>query len=45
MKERDCGTFDLKAGDNELSVTVVGANPKAAKNYMFGLDYVLLKPE
>jgi hypothetical protein len=39
------GTFDLRKGANELSAVVVGANPKAEKQYMFGLDYILLKPE
>jgi hypothetical protein len=43
-EERDLGTFDLSAGANELSVTVVGANPGAEKGYMFGLDYLLLRP-
>ena len=38
------GEFDLKAGENQLTVTVVGANEKAEKSYMFGLDYLLLKP-
>lgn len=42
--EIDLGTFDLKAGANELSITVVGANPAAVKGYMFGLDYLMLKP-
>ena len=42
--ERLLGEFELKAGDNEFSVTVVGANEKAVKSYMFGLDYLLLKP-
>jgi hypothetical protein len=42
--EIDLGTFELKAGENELSVTVIGANEKALKAYMFGLDYLLLKP-
>jgi hypothetical protein len=43
-REMELGVFDLKQGDNELSVTVVGANDKAIKSYMFGLDYLLLKP-
>jgi hypothetical protein len=43
-KEVDLGAFDLKAADNEFSATVVGANDKAIKAYMFGLDYLLLKP-
>ncbi|MBI5385363.1 MAG: DUF2961 domain-containing protein [Verrucomicrobia bacterium] len=42
--ERDLGVFELKAGVNEFSATVVGANEKAIKSYMFGLDYLLLKP-
>jgi hypothetical protein len=42
--ETELGVFELKSGDNELSVTVIGANEKAIKAYMFGLDYVLLKP-
>lgn len=43
-QEIELGVFDLRQGDNELSVTVVGASPKAIKAYMFGLDYLLLKP-
>ncbi len=43
-KEIDLGEFELKAGDNEFSATVTGANEKAVKAYMFGLDYLLLKP-
>jgi hypothetical protein len=43
-KEIDLGVFELKAGDNEFSATVTGANEKAVKAYMFGLDYLLLKP-
>lgn len=42
--EKNLGTFELKPGDNEFSTTVVGANEKAVKSYMFGLDYLLLKP-
>ena len=43
-KELDLGVFDLKQGDNDFTVTVTGANDKAIKTYMFGLDYLLLKP-
>jgi hypothetical protein len=43
-KEMDLGVFDLKQGDNEFSATVIGANEKAIKSYMLGLDYLLLKP-
>ena len=42
-KEINLGTFSLKEGQNVLSVTVTGANTKAVKSYMFGLDYLLLK--
>jgi hypothetical protein len=42
--EIDLGVFDLKAGDNEFSATVMGANDKAVKSYMLGLDYLLLRP-
>jgi len=43
-REMDLGVFELKPGENEFSATVVGANEKAIKSYMFGLDYLLLKP-
>jgi hypothetical protein len=36
------GEFALKKGNNELQITIKGANPKAAKSYMFGLDYIYL---
>jgi hypothetical protein len=42
-KEIDLGTFDLKQGDNEFSATINGANPRAEKSYMLGLDYLRLK--
>ena len=42
--EMSLGTFNLRQGPNRLSAVVVGANPKAQKEYMFGLDYILLKP-
>jgi hypothetical protein len=42
--EIDLGVFDLKDGDNEFSATVTGANPRAVKSYMLGLDYLLLRP-
>ncbi len=43
-KEVDLGVWDLRKGNNYLTVTVVGANPKAVKAYMFGLDYIRLVP-
>ncbi len=42
-KETNLGIFDLKAGDNEFSATAIGANEKAIKSYMLGLDYLMLK--
>ena len=37
------GTFELRQGPNQLSAVVVGANPKAQKQYMLGLDYIRLQ--
>jgi hypothetical protein len=36
------GTHKLSAGTHKLAVTIVGANPKAAQAFMFGLDYIFL---
>jgi len=38
------GTRDLTAGQHKLTVEITGANDKAIKVYMFGLDYVKLAP-
>jgi hypothetical protein len=38
------GEHDLTAGEHKLTVEIMGANDKAIKNYMFGLDYVKLDP-
>jgi hypothetical protein len=43
--EIELGTFDLKAGENRLAITVAGANEKARKAYMVGLDYLMIKPK
>ncbi|MGE0479595.1 MAG: glycoside hydrolase family 172 protein [Phycisphaerae bacterium] len=43
--ELDLGLFTLKKGVNQLRVTAVGANEKAIKNYMFGLDYIRIEPK
>lgn len=40
--EIDLGVHELKAGANRLEVTIAGANPQAAKEHMFGLDYLRL---
>ncbi len=34
------GVFDLPAGENVLTVEIVGKNERAIPGYMFGLDYV-----
>lgn len=34
------GVFDLPAGENILTVEIVGKNPQAVPGYMFGLDYL-----
>jgi putative heme-binding domain-containing protein len=39
------GVHELSAGEHKLVVTIVGANAKAVKNHMFGLDYVVLTPQ
>jgi D-arabinan exo alpha-(1,3)/(1,5)-arabinofuranosidase (non-reducing end) len=37
------GTHELDAGSHVLRVEIVGANEKAVKKYMFGLDYLKLE--
>jgi len=39
----DLGTFSLKKGPNQLVVEIVGANDRAVKRHMFGLDYLRLE--
>ena len=36
------GVHDLSAGQHKLTVEITGANARAEKSYMFGLDYVKL---
>ena len=43
LTEIDLGSFDLKAGQNRLTIEMVGANAQAIKSYMFGLDYIKVK--
>lgn len=38
------GTLALNKGNHKLTVEIVGANARAHKHYMFGLDQVVLKP-
>jgi hypothetical protein len=37
------GAHELKKGDHRLTLEIVGANEKAVKSYMAGLDYVKLE--
>ncbi|NLH15401.1 MAG: DUF2961 domain-containing protein [Phycisphaerae bacterium] len=37
------GTRELTAGEHVFKAEIVGANDKAVKSYMFGLDYLLLE--
>ena len=38
------GPRDLTAGDHKLTIEITGANAKAIKSYLVGLDYVKLIP-
>ena len=38
------GERELSGGEHKLTIEVIGANEKAIKNYMSGLDYVKLEP-
>ena len=38
------GTHELTAGEHKLTVEIVGANEKAVKAYMFGLDRIIAMP-
>ena len=40
--ELDFGTHALSVGEHKLAVEITGANSKAVKSFMFGLDYVKL---
>jgi hypothetical protein len=37
------GEHELSAGQHRLTIEITGANPKAVKSYMTGLDYVKLE--
>jgi len=39
----DMGIHELSKGEHKLRVEIVGANQKAIKKYMFGIDYLLLE--
>lgn len=41
--ELTLGTIDLTAGDHKFTAAITGANDKAAKAYLVGLDYVKLE--
>ena len=38
------GEKELTAGEHKLTAEIVGANPKAVKSYMMGLDFIKLDP-
>jgi hypothetical protein len=38
------GSFELPAGEQKLTVEITGANEKAEKAYMFGIDQIILTP-
>lgn len=40
--ELDFGAHDLAAGEHKLAIQITGANPKAVKSFMVGLDYMKL---
>ncbi len=42
-EDMDLGRFELTKGQNTLEIEIVGANPHAAKNYVFGLDYLRIE--
>jgi hypothetical protein len=41
--ELDLGVHELTAGDHALGLKIAGANEKAVKSYMVGLDYVRIE--
>lgn len=41
--EKDLGVFDLRFGENVITIEMVGDNPQCKKPNVFGLDYIMLK--
>jgi hypothetical protein len=41
--ELELGTLTLSSGEHRLALEITGANPKARKSFMVGLDYVRLE--
>ena len=39
--DQKLGKCSLRRGKNTMKITILGANPSAVKNHMFGLDYIL----
>jgi hypothetical protein len=39
------GVYELKQGENRLTVKMLGSNPDAEPNHIFGIDYVKLTPD
>ncbi len=42
--ETDLGAWHLTKSGNKITLKISGANDKAEKNYMIGVDYFLLRP-
>ena len=38
------GTYTLAAGEHTLGVEIVGTNPAAKANYIFGIDQIVIEP-
>jgi hypothetical protein len=43
-EELSLGKVHLTPGAHVLTVEMVGANPEAIKMYMFGMDYLRVRP-
>ncbi|OXU14689.1 glycoside hydrolase family 172 protein [Sedimentisphaera salicampi] len=43
-RETLLGKAEIRKGENEIEVQIKGANQKAVKRHMFGLDYIKLMP-
>ena len=39
------GVHELKKGENRLTVKMLGSNPDAEPNHIFGIDYIKLTPD
>lgn len=39
------GVHELKAGENLLTIKMIGSNPEAEPNHIFGIDFIALSPD